>query len=113
MKWLPNVKFTALLRHDSRELCSPASEFDEMILVDDRLELCVLAGVGLLVEDGLRGVGVDLGTALVLGARSDHASGFLPRHELLPLLVHVAHHLQGEVLLLGASVERELVWGLA
>ena len=44
-------------------------ELDEVVLVDDRLQLDVLAGVGLLVQDGLRGVGVDLGAALVLGAR--------------------------------------------
>ena len=48
-------------------------ELDEVVLVDDRLELDVLSGVGLVVEDGLRGVGVDLGGALVLGASPDHA----------------------------------------
>ena len=92
---------------------SPLSEFDKVVLVDDRFELGVLAGVRLRVEDGLRGVAGDLGAALVLGARSDDAARVFPRHERLPLLVHVAHHLQGEVPLLGAAVERELVRGLA
>ena len=39
---------------------SPLSEFDKVVLVDDRLELGVLAGVRLRVEDGLRGVAGDL-----------------------------------------------------
>ena len=67
------TKFTALLRQCLCELSSSVSELDEVVLVNDRLELDVLSGVGLVVEDGLRGVGVDLGGALVLGASPDHA----------------------------------------
>ena len=62
-----------------------------MVLVDDRLQLDVLAGVGLIVEDGLRGVGVDLGAALVLGARPGLYSHSVMRDFTAPIVLQISN----------------------
>ena len=54
---------------------SPLSEFDKVVLVDDRLELGVLAGVGLRVEDGLGGVAGPLVGLLAPAATAPPAEG--------------------------------------